>query len=106
MQRWLYRREIEEELAAGPVVHLDQCGIDHRLMREWGWAPRGERVAAEAFGRRQGRTSVISAWRDGRLLAPVTFQGHCNSELVEAYFATALLPRLTWHTMRSLMPIE
>ena len=98
MQRWLYRRELER-LAGSPVVYLDQCGVDHRLMREWGWAPRGERVRAEVPGRRLGRTSVISAWRDGRLLAPITFQGHCKSALVEAYFAAALLPALAKGTL-------
>ena len=89
----------EERLRKRPVVYIDECGVDHRLMREWGRAPRGERVRAEKSGRRLGRTSVIGAWRGGRLLAPITFQGHCNSALVEAYFAAALLPALEKGTL-------
>ena len=92
--------ELRDRLQTGrPVVWLDQCGVDHRMLRRWARALRGEKVRVDVPGRRQGRTSVISAWRDGRLLAPITFQGHCNAELVEAYFATALLPALVRGTV-------
>jgi len=73
--------------------------MDHRLMRTYGRALRGEKARADVCGKRKGRTSVIAAWRDGRLLAPITFQGHCNSALVEACFATALLPALRKGTL-------
>ena len=40
VQRWLFRRELEQ-LAGRPVFYLDECGVDHRLYREYGRAPRG-----------------------------------------------------------------
>jgi len=91
--------ELRDAKAVRPVVHIDQCGVDNRLMTDFARALRGERVMAETPGRRLGRTSVIAGWRNGRLLAPVTFKGHCNSELVEAWFATALLPTLAKGTL-------
>ena len=40
VQRWLYRRELEK-LAPASVYYLDECGVDHRLPREYGRAPKG-----------------------------------------------------------------
>src|ERR1017187_7876541 len=92
-QRWLFRRELEK-LARRPVFYLDECGGDHRLYREYGRAPRGERIYQAVAGKRRERTSIISASQQGKLVAPLVFQGSCNTEVVDAYFEQVLLPEL------------
>jgi len=93
VQRWLFRRELEK-LAPANVYYLDECGVDHRLYREWGRAPRGERIYEAVAGKRRERTSVIAASQNGKLVAPLTFAGTCTTEVVDAYFAAVLLPAL------------
>ena len=93
MQRWLFRRELEK-LAGQPVFYLDECGVDHRLYREHGRAPRGERIYEAVAGKRRERTSIIAASRQGKLVAPLVFQGSCNTEVVDTYFEKGLLPAL------------
>lgn len=93
MQRWLFRRELER-LAGRPVFYLDECGVDHRLYREYGRAPRGERLYQEVAGKRRERTSIIAASQHNKLVAPAVFQGCCNAEVVDAYFEQVLLPAL------------
>lgn len=93
MQRWLFGRELEK-LAGRPVFYLDECGVDHRLYREYGRAPRGERIYQAVAGKRRERTSIISASQQGKLVAPLVFQGSCNTEVVDAYFERVLLPEL------------
>src|ERR1035441_8182370 len=93
VQRWLFRRELEK-LARRPVFYLDECGVDHRLYREYGRAPRGERIYQAVAGKRRERTSIISASQQGKLVAPLVFQGSCNTEVVDAYFEQVLLPEL------------
>ena len=93
MQRWLFRRELEQ-LAGRPVFYLDECGVDHRLYREFGRAPRGERIYEAVAGKRRERTSIISAAQQGKFVAPFVFQGSCNTEVVDAYFEQVLLPEL------------
>src|ERR1039457_3982328 len=90
MQRWLFRRELEP-LAPARAYYLDECGVDHRLYREYGRAPRGERIYATVAGRRRERTSVIAAGQNGKRVAPLTFAGTCNTEVVDAYFEHVLL---------------
>ena len=60
MQRWLFRRELET-LATTPVFYLDECGVDHRLYREYGRAPRGERIYQEVAGKRREHPSIALA---------------------------------------------
>ena len=93
MQRWLFRRELEN-LGHVPVFYLDECGVDHRLYREYGRAPRGERIYQAVAGKRRERTSIISASQHGKRVAPLVFQGICNTEVVDVYFEQVLLPAL------------
>jgi transposase len=68
--------------------------VDHRLYREFGRAPRGERIYQAVAGKRRERTSIIGVSRQGKLVAPLVFQGSCNTEIVDVYFAQVLLPAL------------
>jgi transposase len=81
-------------LGAVPVFYLDECGVDHRLYREYGRALRGERIYQTVSGKRRERTRIIAASQQGKLAAPLVFQGSCNTEVVDTYFAQVLLPAL------------
>ena len=91
MQRWLFRRELEQ-LDQRSVFYLDECGVDHRLYREYGRAPRGARIYQAVAGKRRERTSIISASQQNKLVAPLVFPGCCNTEVVDLYFEKMLLP--------------
>jgi transposase len=93
VQRWLFGRELEK-LDGQPVFYLDECGVDHRLYREYGRSPRGERIYQEVCGRRRERTRIMAASQKNKLVAPLVFQGSCNTEVVDVYFAEVLLPVL------------
>ena len=93
MQRWLFRRELEK-LVDASVFYLDECGVDHRLYRESARALRGEPVYQEVSGARRQRTSIISAAQKNKLVMPMVFEGTCNTEVVDTYFAKVLLPVL------------
>ena len=93
VQWWLFRRELET-LAGQPVFYLDECGVNHCLYREHGRAPRGERLYQAVAGKRRERTSIIAASRENKLVAPLVFQGSCNTEVVDVYFEQVLLPVL------------
>lgn len=66
----------------------------HRLYREYGRAPRGEKIYAEITGSRKGRTGVLGAYDGEKLVSPITFEGSCNSERFNAWLETDLLPAI------------
>ena len=55
--------------------------MDHRLYREYGRAPRGERIYQNVSGSRRGRTSILSAYDGEKLVSPILFEGSCNSDV-------------------------
>jgi hypothetical protein len=93
VQRWLLRRELEK-FEGQPVFYLDECGVDHRLDREDGRAPRGERIYQAVAGKRRERTRIISAAQQGKRVAPLVFQGSCNTEGWMFILKRVLLPAL------------
>ena len=93
-QRRLFRKKLKRALAKRPVYFLDESGIDHRLRRAFARAPRGTAVYVDVHGSRRGRTSIISASLNGRLVCPFVFDGHCNRGVVDTYLAHVLLPSI------------
>ena len=90
MRRWLFRRK-QEKFNGRPVFYLDECGVDDRLYREYGRAPRGERIYQAVAGKRRQRASIIEASQHNKLVVPLVFQGSCNTEVVETYLEKVLL---------------
>jgi transposase len=83
-----------EKLSGRDVFYLDECGVEHRLYPQYGRSPRGERIYATISGGSRKRTSIISASRDSKLVAPMVFEGCCNADVVDVYFKEVLLPAI------------
>lgn len=75
-------------------VYIDEAGIENPLDYPYAYSPRGQPVFAERLGHFTERVSMVAAWCMGKVFAPMTFTGHCNSLLVETWFTKVLLPEL------------
>ena len=84
-----------DEIPIEQRVYLDETGMDNHEARTYGWSPQGERCWGEKPGRRTQRVSVIAALCEQQLLAPLVFEGTCNTALFEAYVEQCLVPVLT-----------
>lgn len=76
-------------------VYLDESGINQYLYREYARSSRGVKVFGEISGRRFGRQSVIAALKDNKFLAPMCFEGTCDTDLFNIWLKQELLPSLT-----------
>jgi transposase len=83
-----------KHIALEDQVYVDEAGIEDTLSYAYGWSRKGTRCWAQRLGHRTQRISVIAARCCGQVLAPLTFQGYCDSQLVEAWFELHLAPRL------------
>jgi transposase len=80
-------------LAQVPVVdrvYIDEAGVDDTLSYAYGWSAKGEPCAGERSGHRTQRVSMAAAWCVGEVLSPLTFEGYCDSALIEAWFEQQL----------------
>jgi hypothetical protein len=65
-------------------VYIDQAGVDNTHGYAYGWSAKGTRCAGERLGHRTQRVSMAAAWCCGTVLSPLTFEGYCDSALIEA----------------------
>lgn len=59
------------------LVYVDESGIDNREDYGYGWNQKGQRYYDLKSGKRSVRVSIISGLCQGRLIAPLTFEGSC-----------------------------
>ena len=65
---------------------VDEAGVEDTLSWAYGWSRKGSRCQGERLGHRTSRISMAAAWCCGQVLSPLTFQGYCDSALVESWF--------------------
>jgi transposase len=71
-------------------VYVDEAGVDDTWSYAYGWSAKGERCLGERLGHRTQRVSMAAAWGAGEVLSPLTFEGYCDSALIEAWFEQQL----------------
>lgn len=86
--------ELVKRFGAENVVYFDESGFQKHSWRKHGWALRGEKIFADVPGKREKRTNLIMAQRDGHWLAPEIFEETCKAPHVNAWLKNKLLPLL------------
>ena len=75
-------------------MYVDEAGVENTLNYGYGWSLIGTRCFAQKLGHSTQRVSMIAAWCQGEVFAPMTFSGYCDSSVVETWFEKVLLPTL------------
>lgn len=90
------------------VVYIDEAGVEDTEDYAYGWCAQSERFHALKLGHRTCRISkelsgriilpekfrMIAGWCNRNVLAPMTFEGYCDTALVEAWVKQFLVPEL------------
>ena len=88
-----YQEEIEE-IAEEKRVYIDKSGFQTYYDREYGYAPKGEKVFGEIAGKKYARTNLVAARVGDHILAPMYYNQNTNSEIFEIWFENQLTPLL------------
>ena len=83
--------EETENIPEDEIVYVDETGIDTCLYREYGYAPRGEKVQAEISGKKFQRTNIVAGQMSKKIISPMQYSGTTDSELFEFWFEHCLL---------------
>jgi transposase len=76
------------------LVYVDECGLEESIRREYARSPQGEKVVCNVSGKRRRRTSIIAGLHTGKPIAPLYFQGYCDTKVVLSWMEAVLLPEL------------
>ncbi|MCL2021955.1 MAG: IS630 family transposase [Betaproteobacteria bacterium] len=77
------------------AVLVDETGFAPTTYRPYARAPKGEKVIGYRAAFRHPRTSLLGAYLQTRLIAPLLFEGTCNTALFNEWLKHFLLPELT-----------
>lgn len=73
---------------------MDESGFAPTTQREYGWALRGVKVHGLRSGNRRPRTSLIAGLMNKKLVAPLLFEGTCNTTIFNTWLQHELSPLL------------
>ena len=74
---------------------MDESGFEFYSCRQYGWAPKGQKVYGERSGNKRPRTSFLAArMPDGTLAATQLWEGTCNAAIFNQWLEDMLCPLL------------
>ena len=76
------------------IVYMDETGFAPGTNRSHGYSQKGLRIYGEIDSNKRPRTSLIGGYRNSKLIAPVLFNGNCNTEVTNVWLKDHLLPEL------------
>ena len=76
------------------LVYIDESGIDNTEDYVYGYCKKGERFYGLKSGVKSQRFSMIAALNKRKIVAPMTFEGYCDTEVFNGWFEQFLMPTL------------
>lgn len=92
------RTEFIEELKKfdkKQLVFLDESGIEDNACPLYGWSIKGTRCYGKRAYQHKRRVSMIAGLCNHKIIAPVIFEGSCDTEVFLSYIEQILIKELT-----------
>ncbi len=92
-KRVLYQETIKG-IPPESLVYIDESGIDTSICRDRGWGRKGEKLAGKKSGKYYQRTNIVAGYVNHKSIAPMVFNGSCNTKLFETWVEQFLIKEL------------
>jgi transposase len=93
-KREAWRTEVMPSLDPARLVFIDETWAKTNMTRTRGYAPRGERLAADAPHGHWHTTTCVGALTTRGFIAPMVVDGAVNGPVFRAYVEQVLVPEL------------
>jgi transposase len=88
-----YLESIKDE-DKSKIVYIDETGFSENDVEEYAWIKKGKVLIGEKKGKKEKRISLIARKINKKIIAPMTFEGYCNSDVFIAYIEQNLIKSL------------
>lgn len=88
-----YFKEIKD-IEPEQLVYIDESGIDMSITNDRGWGKKGKPLRAKKSGKYYQRTNIIAGLNLNKPIAPMVFNGSCNTKLFESWVEQFLIKEL------------
>ena len=92
-KRQRYQEEIKD-IESERLVYIDESGIEISVCKDRGWGKRGEKLIAKKSGKYYERINIIAGYVNNKAIAPMVFNGTCNTKLFESWVEQFLIKEL------------
>ena len=86
--------ELIKDITPQNLVYIDESGIDMNICNDRGWGKKGEPLYGKKSGKYYERTNIIAGLVDNKSVAPMVFNGSCNTELFNKWVEHFLIKEL------------
>lgn len=76
------------------LVYIDESGFDINISKERGWSRKGEILYGSKSGKYYERTNIIAALHLNFAIAPMIFNGSCNTKVFNKWVEDILVKEL------------
>lgn len=83
-------KEIEKKM----LVYVDESGIEMNICKDRGWCKKGKILSGRRSGKYYQRTNIIAGLSGNESIAPMVFNGSCNTELFNRWVEEFLIKKL------------
>jgi transposase len=91
------RDQYKEAIKAIPkqnLVYIDESGIELTICKDRGWGAKSEKLVGKKSGKYYERTNIIAGLINNKSIAPMVFNGSCNTLLFETWVENCLIKEL------------
>ena len=86
--------KIIKDIPAESLVYIDESGIDLTICKDRGWGKVGEMLVGKKSGKYYERTNIIAGYVKRKSIAPMVFNGTCNSQIFNNWVEQFLIKEL------------
>lgn len=87
-------QELIQDITPDKLVYIDESGIEAGIVKDRGWGKKSQKLAAKKSGKYYERTNIIAGYVNKKSIAPMVFNGSCNTELFNSWVEKFLLKEL------------
>jgi hypothetical protein len=88
-----YLKEIEG-ISIEKLVYIDESGIDLTNVKDRGWGKKGRILIGKKSGKYYQRINIVAGYVNKQPIAPMLFNGSCDTELFENWVEHFLIKEL------------
>ena len=92
-KRNAYQEAIKDILPES-LVYIDESGIELTICKDRGWGKKSKKLVGKKSGKYYERTNIVAGLVNNKAIAPMVFNGSCNTQLFEAWVAQFLIKEL------------
>jgi transposase len=76
------------------LVYIDESGIELTICKDRGWGKRSKKLIVKKSGKHYERTNIIAGLVNNKSIAPMIFNGSCNTDIFNNWVEHFLIKEL------------